>query len=188
MLLEPDVRKLIQLYTDADHDPVLTPEHLDTLVRAARRPDQDGNLPDTFPVWNPSAAYTLGVTAVPPTRNQHYYKVTTAGTSGASAPTFPLTSGGTVTDGTVVWTEQGQTLWTPTWSIATAVSKGWLLKAALVSNRYTFSDNRSQYSRDQLIKHCLAMAKEWRRGGVSSVQLRSRYAARSFGIVPVIGS
>jgi hypothetical protein len=57
--------------------------------------------------WTASTSYTVGQVIVPATRNDHIYQCTTAGTSGSSAPTFPTTSGGTVTDGTVVWTEIG---------------------------------------------------------------------------------
>jgi hypothetical protein len=57
--------------------------------------------------WAASTAYALNdyvVTASP--TNNRLYKCTTAGTSGASAPTWPTTEGGTVSDGTVTWTEQ----------------------------------------------------------------------------------
>lgn len=51
-------------------------------------------------------AYALGAIVVPATPNLHWYMATTAGTSGGSAPTFP-TTGGTVTDGSVVWQDMG---------------------------------------------------------------------------------
>ncbi len=53
-----------------------------------------------------SHAYTSGQYVIPVGGNGHIYKCTTSGTSGGTAPTWPTTAGGTVTDGTAVWTEQ----------------------------------------------------------------------------------
>ena len=60
-----------------------------------------------YPVWKSSHVYVVGQIVTPTTRNLHKYRVTTAGTSGASEPTFPTSSGGTVTSGNVVFTENG---------------------------------------------------------------------------------
>lgn len=46
--------------------------------------------------------------AVPTVSNGYYYKCTSAGTTGASEPTWPTTIGGTVVDGTVTWTCWGK--------------------------------------------------------------------------------
>lgn len=60
------------------------------------------------PTWAASTAYTAGEyvigTAFAST-NRHIYKCTTAGTSGATEPTWVQTSGGTTTDNSVTWTE-----------------------------------------------------------------------------------
>lgn len=53
-----------------------------------------------------STAVTSGQYTVPATLNGRLYKCTTAGTTGSGEPTWPVTAGGTVTDGTAVWTEQ----------------------------------------------------------------------------------
>ena len=54
--------------------------------------------------WEASTAYILGDYVWPTTFNGYRYVCTTAGTSGASEPTWPPTLGDTVNDGSVVWT------------------------------------------------------------------------------------
>lgn len=56
-----------------------------------------------------TTAYALNALIVPAVPNGYYYKVTTAGTSGGTVPTFPTEVGDTVTDGTVVLTCMGKT-------------------------------------------------------------------------------
>lgn len=56
-----------------------------------------------------TTAYALNAAIVPATSNGFYYRATTAGTSGASIPTYPTTIGATVVDGTVTWTCVGKT-------------------------------------------------------------------------------
>lgn len=57
-------------------------------------------------LWAASTIYALPDYVVPTVHNGRVYKVTTAGTSGATQPVWPVTDGGTVVDGTVTWTEQ----------------------------------------------------------------------------------
>jgi hypothetical protein len=52
-------------------------------------------------VWQASHAYALGAERKPTAGGKLWFRVTTAGTSGASEPTW---AAGTVNDGTVVWT------------------------------------------------------------------------------------
>ncbi len=54
--------------------------------------------------WLANTAYALGDIVIPTTNNGFWYECTTAGTSGAAEPTWPITEGLTVTDNTVVWT------------------------------------------------------------------------------------
>lgn len=52
-----------------------------------------------------STAVSSGDTVIPTTPNGRMYRCTTAGTTGAGEPTWPTTEGGTVADGSAVWTE-----------------------------------------------------------------------------------
>ena len=59
---------------------------------------------DILPLWEASTAQTLGYSAEPTVQNDRRYVVTTAGTSGASEPTWPVGIGSTVLDGSITWT------------------------------------------------------------------------------------
>lgn len=61
-----------------------------------------------YPVVARSAAYVVGQMVLPIPNNGHIYKCTTTGTTSSTVPSsWSTTSGATVTDGTVVWTESG---------------------------------------------------------------------------------
>lgn len=63
---------------------------------------------DILPIWQASHAYTLGQMRQPVTPNGYIYKVSTAGTSNSSEPTWPTSGfGSTVVDGSVIWTLYG---------------------------------------------------------------------------------
>jgi hypothetical protein len=59
------------------------------------------------PAFQTSHAYTVGQVVSPITPNGHAYLVTVAGTSAGSSPTWPTTSGTTVTSGGVTFKEFG---------------------------------------------------------------------------------
>ena len=53
--------------------------------------------------WAATTAYSVGNFAAPTSENDFYYKVTVAGTTAGSEPTWPVVLGNTVVDGTVTW-------------------------------------------------------------------------------------
>ena len=59
--------------------------------------------------WAATTVYAESDIIIPTTPNGHKYQIDTGdnGTTGATVPTFPTTSGGTVVDGTCTWTEIG---------------------------------------------------------------------------------
>lgn len=76
-----------------------------------------------------STAYALGAVVRPATGNLYLYQASTAGTSGASIPTYPTTIGSTVTDGSVVWTCVGRAIFVmdaadPSWATSTITARG----------------------------------------------------------------
>jgi len=60
-----------------------------------------------YGTWAADTSYSEGDIKIPTSRNGHRYRVTVGGTSGSSEPTWPTTSGATVTDNEVTWEEYG---------------------------------------------------------------------------------
>ncbi len=87
-------------------------EELLSYTRCKARIGNDGKLHIFVPktsgnTWVTVKAYILRDYVQPVTPNNNFtYRCTTAGTSGGTEPTWPTTAGGTVTDGTVVWTAE----------------------------------------------------------------------------------
>jgi hypothetical protein len=59
--------------------------------------------------WAQQTAYVLGAQVVPIPPNGQVYSCTAAGTSGTTLPSWPITTGSTVSDGSVTWTALGPT-------------------------------------------------------------------------------
>lgn len=170
-------RARLERMVQADVAPVLTSAEVDDLLLLARRQDANGYTP--YDIWAASTIYTTQQYRIPVVSNGHVYIVTTAGTSGSSEPTWPTTGGGTVTDGSVVWTEQGQYLYTPTYDLRAAAAMGWEWKAGKVVPQYDVAaGGGTNFLRSQQFKHCMEMAKRFRTGGIGVLQLENAYARR----------
>lgn len=87
-----------------------------------------------------STAIALNDTVIPATPNGRIYKCTTAGTTGAGEPTWPTTAGGTVSDGTAVWTEQTTNMEAGTFTEATG---GSYARASVVCSLANFAGTQS---------------------------------------------
>jgi hypothetical protein len=130
-------------------EPTISAAEVQRLLLWAATADEDGNIPDVWPSWAALTAYALNYRVVPASRNGYVYKVTTAGTSGATAPTFDTDIDDTTADGTVVWTTEDYAAWTPTYSaigLNYAALKGWEMKYAKLTAGETFSADGASFN------------------------------------------
>jgi hypothetical protein len=103
------------------------------------------------PVWSASTARVVGDLrrqTAPTVGNERVFRCTTAGTTGATEPTWVLTKGATTADGTAVWTEVtgnaiyngdgGGTAWgAPFANLLSASASGWAASGDVVYVRNT---------------------------------------------------
>jgi hypothetical protein len=185
---EASARTRIESMVAWDQEPVLTPDQVTELVVLARRADVNSRWIEDDADWAATHAYALGDRVAGTPRNGHVYVVTAAGTSGASAPSFPTTSGGTVTDGTVTWQEAGGS-WEPTYDLNSAAAEGWRWKAAIVAGQFDFSINagpsQQSFARSAKHAHCLAMMQAYQAKVLSSPRIRSSVPVRTLPAIPV---
>jgi hypothetical protein len=75
------------------------------LIAPAVAPTAINTLNTTYPQWQANTFYSPGLLIVD--SNSNIQLLTTSGTAGSTQPTWNVTAGGTTTDGTAVWTNQG---------------------------------------------------------------------------------
>jgi hypothetical protein len=109
-----EVREVAVQITATSQPTAWTDEVLRKVIeRASRIFDKECGVEDGYfeaayyPVWEAGHNYLVGDIVTPTMRNGHIYRVTKEGTSGSTEPTFPTTSGATVTSGTVIITTEG---------------------------------------------------------------------------------
>lgn len=111
---EAATQMVVETKTGSSPTSVSNETLLELIERASRIIDLVCGLPSGYfvpayyPVWKSSHTYSVGDIITPTTRNLHRYRVTTAGISGLTEPTFPTSSGSTVGSGSSpVFTEYG---------------------------------------------------------------------------------
>lgn len=114
-----------------------------------------GTLVDTVQVartWAAATAYAIDAEIMtrPTVENGHLYCVVTPGTSGATEPTWPKTKCSTVTDGTVVWKECGES-GKYAYDRERAIHRGWELKAARAAHLVQIEGREWE----KVYEHCL---------------------------------
>jgi hypothetical protein len=148
-----------------DEEPQLDDDEIDMLFHKSRIKDYDGYYAERTQLWEPNTYYDVGDVIVPTSfavldskvnrPDEHSYIVTTAGTSGATEPTWDLT----VSDGSAAWERHEAAYWTPTYNLDYAAYLGWGLKAAKAASRISFSSEGASFQRNQFIANCFAMQK-----------------------------
>jgi hypothetical protein len=172
-----DALVALQDLTQWTVEPQLSAAELQRLLRQAVAPDEDGNDPDAWPSWVALTAYPLDYRVVPATRNGYVYIVTTAGTSGASAPSFDTDIDDTTVDGTVTWTTEDTAPWTPTYSTSglyRAALLGWETKYRKLTAGETFSADGASFNPEARRKDIRAEIDALRRKCAGSFALTGR--------------
>lgn len=181
---EVTARTRLESMTAWDQTPALTTDEITALLAASRRADPAYRMPDSDLDWVASTPYVVGDRRAPIVRNGHLYIVTIAGTSGASAPAWPTTSGTTITDGTVTWAENGLG-WSPTYNLNAAAAEGWRWKAGKVAGKFDFATDQQIFNRKDMNEMCLAMADRYAKRVSGSIRIGGALPVIQVPIIPV---
>jgi len=160
----------LQMMADHESDPALAVDELARILQTSRRVDVGGNNVGNnidAPTWTPSTVYYVGDIVTPNPVNGSYWICSTPATSGAVEPVWPSVSGvqpfaDAISDDDVRWNYSGMT-WVPTWDLNAAAAKAWQVKAGKAAGRYNFTTDGQMFQRAQILGHCRAMEKSYRR-------------------------
>ena len=151
--------------------PALTDADIEELLDIGRRGDYLGHAIEAHDEWEAATAYAIGDVVVPSELAGMRYVATTAGTSGATEPTWA----DGVSDGTVVWAEDEAASWIPTYDLNMAAAEGWRWKAAKAADRTGFTADGATFHEEQLIAHCERMANQYAKGVAGSINVSARH-------------
>lgn len=160
---------------DANTWPTLGDSELVRVLNGAAVVDDARNAPanvTTVSAWAATTAYSVGDVVKVDAR---WFRAVVAGTSGSSTPSWPDLDGEPrtsyrVTDGSVVWEDNGGE-WAGKWDLNAAAARAWRLKAGKVAGAHNFTTDGQAFSRGDVHKHCMAMAREYARQQVGSAQI-----------------
>jgi len=150
---------------DFEVDPTLSSDELGSLLDEARLAalwdelgDEDGDI-----------SPFVGLMIMPTVRNGHRYRLirlTDDGLPGEEEPDFPLSRDATISDGDLVWQEDGKD-YDLRWDFNRAACAGWTLKAGLAAQSYRAVVDGQQLDRNHVIDNCLAMASRYESVGLA---------------------
>lgn len=146
-----DAEDRLEVLIQSAADPTVSAGEIADLLEDAQRAS----------LWIAATAYTVGTVIVPTVANAngHRFVCVTAGTSGATEPTWTTGRQSQVTDGTtLVWQETGTDYGHVLWDLQAAASAGWMLKAGKAAPQFDFSDENQNFKKSQIHAHCLKMA------------------------------
>lgn len=118
-------------------------------------------------IYTVSTAYNYGDVVQLAVRNGHRYMATAAGTSAATAPTFPARNGSGLTDGNdLTWVEIGPD-YENVYDIRAILHEAWMLKAAKSSHLVTTSAGNSRVEASALQAQCRERARDFAPVGIA---------------------
>lgn len=151
-------REELKLYAQTDTQPALGATEVDAILVGVQRA--------TF--WLTATAYNINDVILPATMSGRRYRCVRTGTSGATEPSWPKSSGSVIGDGDgdLLWMEDGPE-YANVFDIRAAIHQAWMTKAAKASPLFDTRSSSQGYSQSQIYQHCMDMAERYAPIGIA---------------------